>query len=40
MTLLDININRDTYFLISTDILEKINDGTHNFDKTIYSEAS
>lgn len=36
----DININRDTYFLISTDILEKINDGTHNFDKTIYSEAS
>lgn len=35
----DININRDTYFLISTKTLEKINDGTHTFDKNIYSEA-
>jgi len=32
------NINRDTYFLITTETLEKINDGTHNFDKKIYSE--
>ena len=35
----DININRDTYFLISTKTLEKINDGTNTFDKNIYSEA-
>lgn len=35
----DINVNRDTYFLITTDTLEKINDGTHHFDKNIYSEA-
>lgn len=35
----DTNINRDTYFLISTDELEKINDNTHKFDKRIYSEA-
>ena len=35
----DININRDTYFLISTKTLKKINDGTHTFDKNIYSEA-
>ncbi len=35
----DININRDTYFLIDTETLEKINDGTHSFDKSIYSEA-
>lgn len=35
----DININRDTYFLINTKTLEKINDGTHTFDKNIYSEA-
>ena len=34
----DTNINRDTYFLITTKILEEINDGTHNFDKNIYSE--
>ena len=34
----DTNINRDTYFLISTKILEEINDGTHNFNKDIYSE--
>lgn len=36
----DININRDTYFLISTKTLEKINDSTHTFDKNIYSEAA
>lgn len=36
----DMNINRDTYFLITTENLEKINDGTHNFDKQIYKEAS
>ena len=35
----DININRDTYFLITTKTLEELNDGTHNFDKKIYSEA-
>lgn len=33
------NINRDTYFLITTETLKKINDGTHNFDKNIYNEA-
>lgn len=33
------NINRDTYFLITTKTLEELNDGTHNFDKKIYSEA-
>lgn len=36
----DMNINRDTYFLITTNALEKLNDGTHNFDKNIYKEAS
>ncbi|MBQ8192683.1 MAG: hypothetical protein IJZ46_01245 [Bacilli bacterium] len=36
----DTNINRDTYFLITTKELESINDGTHNFNKNIYSEAS
>lgn len=36
----DENINRDTYFLITTDDLEKLNDGTHNFDKRIYSEVA
>lgn len=36
----DKNINRDTYFLISTSDLEKLNDGTHNFDKNIYSEVA
>lgn len=36
----DINVNRDTYFLITTNTLEKLNDGTHNFDKEIYKEAS
>jgi len=36
----DMNINRDTYFLITTETLEKLNDGTHNFNKAIYKEAS
>lgn len=35
----DVNVSRDTYFLIDTKTLEKINDGTHYFDKNIYSEA-
>ena len=36
----DISVSRDTYFLIDTKTLEKINDGTHKFDKAIYKEAS
>lgn len=36
----DLNINRDTYFLITTNTLEKLNDGTHKLDKSIYIEAS
>ena len=36
----DMNINRDTYFLITTETLEKLNDGTHKFNKDIYKEAS
>lgn len=36
----DMNINRDTYFLITTETLEKLNDGTHIFNKEIYKEAS
>ena len=36
----DTNVNRDTYFLITTETLEKLNDGTHHFDKEIYKEAS
>ena len=36
----DININRDTYFLITTKTLEELNDNTHNFNKNIYKEAS
>lgn len=36
----DININRDTYFLITTKTLEEINDGTHSFNKEIYSEVA
>lgn len=35
----DINVNRDTYFLITTDVLKKLNDGTHEFNENIYSEA-
>ena len=35
----DTNINRDTYFLITTSELEGLNDGTHKFNKKIYSEA-
>ena len=33
------NANRDTYFLISTEELSKLDDGTHTFDKNIYKEA-
>lgn len=35
----DTNVNRDTYFLITTNELEELNDGTHQFDKKTYSEA-
>ena len=33
------NENRDTYFLIDYPTLEKLNDNTHSFDKSIYKEA-
>ena len=33
------NANRDTYFLISSDELAKLNDDTHFFDKNVYTEA-
>lgn len=33
------NENRDTYFLISYKDLQKLDDKTHNFDKSIYKEA-
>lgn len=33
------NENRDTYFLISYEDLQKLDDKTHNFDKSIYKEA-
>lgn len=35
----DKNLNRDTYFLISYDELINLNDDTHNFNKSIYTEA-
>ena len=35
----DTNITRDTYFLITTRQLEELKDGTHNYDKTIFTEA-
>lgn len=35
----DKNLNRDTYFLISYDELKQLEDDTHNFNKTIYTEA-
>ncbi len=35
----EINTNRDTYFLIDTETLKLINDGTHYFDFSIFSEA-
>ena len=35
----EINQNRDTYFLISYDELNNLNDDTHNFNKNIYLEA-
>ncbi len=34
------NANRDTYLLIDTEELTKLDDGTHKFDKTIFSEAN
>lgn len=36
----DVNVNRDTYFLITTKELENLNDGSHSFNKKIYSEAA
>lgn len=36
----DTNISRDTYFLITTKKLEEINDGTHKYNKSIYTEAA
>jgi len=35
----DKNLNRDTYFLINYEELKKLDDGTHNFNKNIYTEA-
>lgn len=35
----EFNQNRDTYFLISYDELVKLNDNTHTFDKSIFTEA-
>lgn len=35
----EFNENRDTYFLIDTKSLEKLDDGTHSFNKSIYKEA-
>ena len=36
----DRNLNRDTYFLITSDELTSLEDKTHTFDKTIFSEAN
>lgn len=33
------NINRDTYFLVTNETLNKLNDENHDFDKNIYTEA-
>lgn len=35
----EFNENRDTYFLINYDELVKLNDNTHFFDKSIFTEA-
>ena len=35
----EFNENRDTYFLIDTKNLEKLDDGTHYYNKNIYKEA-
>lgn len=35
----EFNANRDTYFLVSYEELESLNDDTHSFDKNIYKEA-
>lgn len=34
------NLNRDTYFLITTAELEKLNDNTHSFNKNVFKEAA
>lgn len=34
------NLNRDTYFLITSEELENLNDNTHNYNKSIYTEAN
>ena len=34
------NLNSDTYFLITTAELEKLNDNTHSFNKTVFKEAA
>lgn len=35
----EFNETRDTYFLITNEELEKLNDDTHSFDKNVYKEA-
>lgn len=35
----DSNITRDNYFLISTENLEKLDDGVHYYNKSIFTEA-
>ena len=35
----ELNINQETYFLISTKELKKLNDKTHDFNIYIFSEA-
>lgn len=35
----DKNVNRDNYFLITTDELNKLEDKSHNFDSNIFKEA-
>lgn len=36
----ELNVNQETYFLISTKELKKLNDKTHNFNVYIFSEAN
>lgn len=36
----DKNLNRDTYFLITSEELKKLNDDTHDFNRNIYTEAN
>lgn len=35
----DKNITRDNYFLISTNVMNKLNDGVHYYNKEVFSEA-